>query len=197
MPRPVEKILKDIEEFQPLDADWVGLETLVNELWENPPQLSWVEPLLRVFDRFSDESSAPVFLQIMHGLEDIGGYEPILMESQRNSPCFLKYVMSIRIEMRKHLEKYPEPESFPLNNFTDVLRMIGKKPAFYLAADHRGNCRSLRELQSFISGYEMAQGVQGDTSVLGEFTFWVCHRHRRPRRELELAQTHSGASGRR
>jgi len=62
-------------------------------------------------------------------------------------------------------------------NFTDLLRIIGKRPGLHLAPDKDGYCDSIRELYSFILGFEMAQVVDDDTSVLNAFTFWVCHHY--------------------
>lgn len=98
MPRPETQILHDIEAFQPENGNWLGLEALLGELWQHTPRLSWVTPLLGVFERFPDEDGADVFWSIVHGLEDIEGYEPILRDSQRASPCEFKRVMLMRIE---------------------------------------------------------------------------------------------------
>jgi hypothetical protein len=71
-------------------------------------------------------------------------------------------------------------QSFPLRNFTDLLRIIAKKPCFYLAPDQNRHCRSIRELSSFITGFEMGQYVKDNISVLAEFNFWICHRYGQP-----------------
>ena len=68
-------------------------------------------------------------------------------------------------------------ETFPLRNFTDLLRMIGKRPGFYLAPDRSGDCKSIRDLCSFINGFQAAKHLKDDTSVLNEFTIWVCHHY--------------------
>ena len=98
MPRPESQTLHDIERFQPANGNWLGLDALLGELWQHTPRLWWVTPLLGVFERFPDADEAGVCWSIVHGLEDIEGYEPILRDSHRGTPCEFKHVMLIRIE---------------------------------------------------------------------------------------------------
>ena len=97
MPRPEAQILREIGDFQPTDGNWLELEALLGELWEHTPRLSWVAPLLEVFDRFPDEDGAGVFWSIVHGVESIDGYAAILRDSHRTTPREFKRIMLVAI----------------------------------------------------------------------------------------------------
>jgi hypothetical protein len=66
-----------------------------------------------------------------------------------------------------------------MENFKDFLRVVGKKPAFYLSPDLSGNCKSISHLRTFLTGVQVGQHLQVD-HVLDAFTFWVCHRYQIP-----------------
>jgi hypothetical protein len=64
-------------------------------------------------------------------------------------------------------------------NFKDFLRMVGKKPAFYLSPYRGGNCKSIRHLKTFLNGVQVGQRrqLQDDEGVLDAFSIWVCLRY--------------------
>src|SRR4051812_10277382 len=62
--------------------------------------------------------------------------------------------------------------------FTDFLRVVGKKPGFYLTGDH-GHCASISHLRTFIIGIQVGQHLKYDATALDGFTEWVCHRSRK------------------
>jgi hypothetical protein len=67
--------------------------------------------------------------------------------------------------------------SYTIESFTDFLRGLGRRPGFYLAPDKAGGCESISHLRSFITGFQVGQHLKDDSSILGHFTFWVCHRY--------------------
>jgi len=99
--RSEKEIFDDIKNFTPTDGNWLPLDELFFELWKHPASLEWVEPLLEVFEMFPDEDGAGVLWTIIHGIEEIDGYEPILEKSNKNNPCEMKEIMLNRIENAK------------------------------------------------------------------------------------------------
>jgi hypothetical protein len=67
-----------------------------------------------------------------------------------------------------------------MDKFIDFLRIVGKKPGFFLSPDANGHCKSLSHLRTFLAGIEIGQQLQDDQRVLDAFTFWVCHRYQVP-----------------
>ena len=99
--RSTDQILSDIQNFKPDNGNWLGLEDLLTELWQHPTSPDWALPLLSVFEKYPDEDGCGVFWSIIHGLETIDGYEPILEQSYESNPCELKKVMLNRINNEK------------------------------------------------------------------------------------------------
>ncbi|HUA64675.1 MAG TPA: hypothetical protein VME24_02435 [Alphaproteobacteria bacterium] len=64
-----------------------------------------------------------------------------------------------------------------MDDFLNILRHVGKKPAFYLTPKSDGNSKSISHLRTFIVGIQVGQHLKHDTSVLEGFTEWVCHRY--------------------
>ena len=106
--RTPHEILELIDRFTPENGDWRALDALLSELWQHTPSKDWVLPLLKIFERFPDEDGSGVMWSIIHGLEAIDGYEPILENSARQRPTWLKNVMRKRIENAK---RKPQPSS--------------------------------------------------------------------------------------
>lgn len=91
--RSESSILSEIAAFSPTNGNWIQLDSLLNELWECQPKIEWVKPLLEVFDKHPAEDGAGVFWAIVHGLETIDGYEPLLLESARAKPHEFKSIL--------------------------------------------------------------------------------------------------------
>jgi hypothetical protein len=97
MARTAEEILGDIDAFRPVGGHWRPLDELLAELWSVGVPQSAIPVLLRVFDRFPDEDGAGVFWSIVHGLEALAGYEPLLFESAELRPAPFKRIMVDRL----------------------------------------------------------------------------------------------------
>jgi hypothetical protein len=97
MPRAAEQILADIDAYQPAGGDWRGLDDLLAELWAIGVPPSAIPTLLHVFDRFPDEDGAGVFWSIVHGVESLPDYEPLLVQSAESQPARFKSIMLDRL----------------------------------------------------------------------------------------------------
>ena len=93
MARPPEQVLDDINAYQPTRGNWRPLDDLLAELWANGVPSAAIPVLLRVFDRFPDEDGAGVFWSIVHGLESLPDYEPLLRASAEARPTHFKRIM--------------------------------------------------------------------------------------------------------
>lgn len=102
--RPQNEILSDIDQFEPsLEGDWLGLDTLLTELWQTTELSEACLPVLfRVFERFPDDPSAGLCWGIVHGVEATNlDYEDQLRESLSKQPSELGRVMLYRLEKWK------------------------------------------------------------------------------------------------
>jgi hypothetical protein len=96
--RTSRNIIKDIEQFEPQDGNWLQLDRLLNELWETGEQENFTADLLRVFEKFPEEDGAGVFWSIVHGLENFRTYENELIESLNRQPSEMGLLMLRRIK---------------------------------------------------------------------------------------------------
>jgi len=96
--RTSQNIIKDIEQFEPQDGNWLQLDRLLNELWETGDQENFTIDLLKVFERFPAEDGAGVFWSIVHGLESFNTYENELVESLNRQPSEMGLLMLRRIK---------------------------------------------------------------------------------------------------
>jgi hypothetical protein len=98
MPRSVDDILRDIEEFHPTDGVWLPLDDLLAELWDAGVPARGLSTLFGVFERFPDEYGG-VLWSIVHGIEDLDlDYERPLLDSLARRPSHLGRVMLGRLE---------------------------------------------------------------------------------------------------
>src|SRR5258706_16457971 len=71
----------------------------------------------------------------------------------------------------------------------ELLRAIGKRPAFYLG-DGQRNCFSIWQLRSFLVGFQCGSrrhpALDGD-DILDSLMFWVCMRYRVPDGPMDWA----------
>ncbi|MGD8941041.1 MAG: hypothetical protein PVJ72_16770 [Gammaproteobacteria bacterium] len=92
-------ILKDINNFQPTDGEWRGLDDLLSELWEIGVPESSLPILFNIFERFPDEDGAGVLWSIVHGVEALDyDYEKYLKDSLDRKPSFMGNIMLKRLE---------------------------------------------------------------------------------------------------
>jgi hypothetical protein len=64
-----------------------------------------------------------------------------------------------------------------MEDFKDFLRILGKKPGFYLSPGPSGSSKSISHLRTFLNGIQVGQHLKHDPSVLDAFTFWICIRY--------------------
>lgn len=101
MPRAIDDILRDIENFRPID-NWLPLDQLLAELWNAGVTVSDLPKLFSVFERFPDEDGAGVLWSIVHGVEALElDYERPLCESLARQPSFMGKIMLDRLERSK------------------------------------------------------------------------------------------------
>jgi hypothetical protein len=93
----IPQILKSIEDFEPLEGNWLGLDSLLDELFQTGSASLGIDAMFRVFERFPTEDGAGVFWSILHGLESLSGYEVRLVESVRKSPAEFSLLMVNRL----------------------------------------------------------------------------------------------------
>lgn len=97
-PRPVFQVLKDIEEFSPMDGNWLPLESLLDELWALGVASGSLPILFRVFERFPQDDGAGVLWSIVHGVESLPlDYEPALRESLQRRHSLMGEIMLERV----------------------------------------------------------------------------------------------------
>lgn len=87
--------LDRIEAFAPSSDDWNELGDLVQSLVT--PTTASVPALLRVFERFPRHDGHGVFWSILHTIESIEGYAPILVEHVMRTPTEMGVTMVQRL----------------------------------------------------------------------------------------------------
>jgi hypothetical protein len=97
--RPLGSILTDIDAFIPNpNADWLRLDALLAEVFERSEDLTpAIETLLRVFERFPRHDGHGVLFGVIHGLEQVSGYERALIASVQRCPTELSVTMLRRL----------------------------------------------------------------------------------------------------
>jgi hypothetical protein len=64
-----------------------------------------------------------------------------------------------------------------MQNFIEMLRVIGRKPGFDLGSANQ----SITHLKTFTTGFQCGNAIQKlDTSILDTFHFWVHHHYHVP-----------------
>ncbi|MGL6073701.1 MAG: hypothetical protein ACRC8S_06015 [Fimbriiglobus sp.] len=89
MAKSAAKIIGRISAFQPVDGEWLPLDALLSELWDTGQAKKHLRELLGVLERFPEEDGEGVLWSIVHGLEDIPGYESAVVESVLRQPSEL------------------------------------------------------------------------------------------------------------
>jgi hypothetical protein len=95
--RTTQKILAEISSFHPAKGEWLGLDSLLNELWETGEPVLGIDTLLNVFFNYPEEDGAGVFWSIVHGLESLNGYEPLLLSKTIDKPSLFGVIMLGRL----------------------------------------------------------------------------------------------------
>ena len=89
--------LARIEAFRPSPADDNWRELHAHLLALGPLTLATVAPLLRVFERFPRHDGHGVFWTILHAIEAVEGYAPILVEHVMRTPTEMGITMLQRL----------------------------------------------------------------------------------------------------
>lgn len=80
----MKNIAKEIDNFSPVDGNWLELDKLVCEIKDINSDI--ITSCLAVFERFPEQDGAGVFFSIIHALEYHGGFENELANSVINKP---------------------------------------------------------------------------------------------------------------
>ncbi len=97
MTRSLSSIKLDIANFEPVEGSWLGLESLLEELWKSGKANQAIPELLSVFERHPEDQGSGVAWSILHGLESLPGYEPLLIRSVDQKPSELGIIMIGRL----------------------------------------------------------------------------------------------------
>ena len=97
--RPKFTVLKEIQEFSPVEGNWRHLDTLLDELWSEGVTEGSLQILFSVFERFPEDDGAGVLWSIVHGVESLSfDYEPALRQSLQRKSSFMGKIMLQRLE---------------------------------------------------------------------------------------------------
>ncbi len=92
------ELLARIESFQPENDSWLLLDAHVQALFAHGGDLAPALPaLLRVFERFPRHDGHGVLWAVLHAIEGIPGYEPLLVEHVRRTPTEMGLTMLQRL----------------------------------------------------------------------------------------------------
>ena len=94
------ELLAKIDAFRPSAADdnWRELDELVQALFASGNvNYAALPTLLRVFERFPRHDGHGVLWSILHGIESVAGYEPVLVEYVTRTPTEMGITMLKRI----------------------------------------------------------------------------------------------------
>ncbi|MEW4453184.1 hypothetical protein AB1L30_10950 [Bremerella sp. JC817] len=97
MSRPESDIADDIQAFQPVDGEWLGLDELLEELFARDVTSRGIASLLNVFERFPTDDGAGVFWGMVHALESLPDYQSALVQSVQAVPSEFGVIMIHRL----------------------------------------------------------------------------------------------------
>lgn len=97
MPRTTVDIAHDIATFVPKEDNWLALDSLVAELWQEGHPEQAIPQLLSVFERYPEEDGFGVMWAVLHGLESLPNYGPELLRSLARCPSEFGVLMVGRI----------------------------------------------------------------------------------------------------
>ncbi len=86
-----------IREFSPLEGNWLQLERFFEQAFNHSDPTRYYRAIFDLFERFPDDDGAGVFWSALHGMEAVGGYEELLLQSFRRHPTIMTEAMLYRI----------------------------------------------------------------------------------------------------
>jgi hypothetical protein len=90
-------ILREIQQYQPIENNWLKLDDLLSEIWEAGTPEIYTKQLFELLERFPVDESDGVLWGVIHGLESIDNYEPKLLASIHRQPTEITTHMVKRI----------------------------------------------------------------------------------------------------
>jgi len=94
--RNIEEIIKDLNNYSPVQDEWRGLDELIAEAAEYHGD-KIVRALLNVLERYPTHDGYGVFWSIVHALEAMTGYEAELVNSISRQPHEMSVLMLNRL----------------------------------------------------------------------------------------------------
>ena len=82
LPDPV----RELASFVPPADDWQRLDSIACQIFARPVTQPEIAALLGIFERYPAHDGYGVFWSILHGLESLPDYEPLLLASVRRVP---------------------------------------------------------------------------------------------------------------
>lgn len=96
------QVLEEIALFEPIEDEWLPLESLLEELWTYDVSEDFLPTLFGVFERHPDDDGAGVLWSIVHGVESLPfEYESFLKESIDSKPSLMGEIMLKRLRNKK------------------------------------------------------------------------------------------------
>jgi hypothetical protein len=100
--RPIFTVLKDIQEFSPVNGNWRRLDTLLDELWSEGVSQGSLPILFSLFERFPADDGDGVLWSIVNGIESQSfDYERALRQSLQRQSSLMGRIMLQRLEKAK------------------------------------------------------------------------------------------------
>ncbi|MEM9997236.1 MAG: hypothetical protein AAF809_06000 [Bacteroidota bacterium] len=91
-------LLNEIARFEPIDGNWLHLDTLLIELFtEGEVGPREQNAVFYLFERYPEDDGAGVLWTALHGLENAGRYAPLLVASVRRMPSLMSLTMVRRL----------------------------------------------------------------------------------------------------
>ncbi len=86
-----------IREFIPDNGTWLPLDTLLDSVFSSSDPGRYYDAIFNLFERFRDDDGAGVFWSAVRGMEQVGGYELLLLQYFLRKPALMTCVMLRRI----------------------------------------------------------------------------------------------------
>jgi hypothetical protein len=93
----VDPLDHSIREFNPADGVWLPLERLFEQAFARRDPKRHYPAMFDLFARFREEDGSGVFWSALHGMEHVGGYEEMLLQSYQRSPSLMTRAMLRRL----------------------------------------------------------------------------------------------------